>query len=67
MFSTGAMTAQTSTRPDCDRCALAMEPTGWIPKPDGSGGLRRLPVYRCNSCGRLYDELWGRRDATGDL
>jgi hypothetical protein len=40
-----------------------MAPTGWIPRPDGAGGLRRLIVYRCAACARVFDELWGYRDS----
>ncbi len=62
-----AMSAGCATHPTCDRCSEAMEPSGWMLKPNGSGGLRRLTVFRCPSCGRLFDELWGAHDAAGDL
>jgi len=38
-----------------------MEPSGWVPKPNGEGGLRRVTIYRCEPCTRQYDELWGYR------
>ena len=51
----------------CDRCDSEMTATGWVPQPDGRGGLRRITVYRCNGCGRLFDQYWGFRVITGDL
>jgi hypothetical protein len=39
-----------------------MTPSGWMPKPNGHGGLRRVTIFRCTDCDRLYDELWGYRD-----
>jgi hypothetical protein len=42
-----------------------MTPSGWIPKPNGLGGLRRVTVFRCDACDRLHDELWGYRDEVG--
>ncbi len=53
--------------PPCDRCDSNMTPTGWVPQPDGRGGLRRIIVYRCDGCGRLYDPYWGFRVMTGSL
>ncbi len=67
MSTTGAKPAQIQSRPHCDRCPSGMDPTGWMPRPDGHGGLRRLTVYRCTGCGRIFDELWGYRESTGDL
>ena len=65
MNPTGTLPAPIPTHPDCDRCLRAMEPSGWIPKPNGHGGLRRVTVYRCSGCDRLYDELWGYREGAG--
>ena len=53
--------------PTCDRCDHEMSPTGWVPQPDGNGGLRRITAFRCDSCGRLYDPYWGFRVVTGHL
>ena len=53
--------------PSCDRCDSGMTATGWVPQPDGRGGLRRITVYRCDGCGRLFDPYWGFREVTGDL
>ncbi len=53
--------------PACDRCDNVMSPTGWVPQPDGRGGLRRITVYRCDGCGRLYDPYWGYRLVSGGL
>ena len=65
MNSAGTRSAPSPTCPDCDRCLRTMEPSGWMPKPNGHGGLRRLTVFRCSSCDRIYDELWGYRDEAG--
>jgi hypothetical protein len=63
-------TAQTpgakETQPSCDRCSIPMVASGWVPQPDGQGGLRRVVVYRCSSCGRLFDNLWGFREGIGE-
>jgi hypothetical protein len=67
MDSQATLPVPSPTYPDCDRCLTTMDPSGWIPKPNGLGGLRRLTVYRCTDCGRIYDELWGYRESTGDL
>ena len=52
---------------ECDRCQGPMTRVGWVPQPDGEGGLRRVTVFRCEACGRLYDALWNYRDGTGSL
>lgn len=51
----------------CDVCQSSMSRVGWVPQPDGEGGLRRFTVFRCDSCGRLFDALWGYRDSSGSL
>jgi hypothetical protein len=65
MNSSGTLPAPPPTCPDCDRCRRTMAPSGWIPKPNGHGGLRRLTVFRCAGCDRLLDELWGYREDPG--
>lgn len=62
MHPTGTLPAPMPTCPDCDRCSHPMAPSGWMPKPNGHGGLRRLTVFRCNRCDRFYNELWGYRE-----
>lgn len=62
MSHPGATTAQPSSRPACDRCTRSMDPSAWMPKPNGHGGLRRLTIHHCGPCGRVFDELWGYRD-----
>jgi hypothetical protein len=41
-----------------------MAPSGWIPRPDGHGKIRRLTFFRCEPCDRLFDERWGYREAS---
>ena len=62
MNPAGIRPAPSPTCPDCDRCLQTMTASGWIPKPDGHGGLRRVTVFRCAGCHRAFDELWGYRD-----
>ena len=62
MNSASMRPAPSPTCPDCDRCLRPMTPSGWIPKPNGHGGLRRVTIFRCADCDRLYDELWGYRE-----
>ncbi len=49
--------------PRCDRCGRRMKSSGWSPRPDGQGGLCRIPVFACSACDRTYDEFWGHRES----
>ncbi len=62
MSMTRAKPAPTETRPGCNRCERSMDPSAWMLKPNGHGGLLRVTVYLCRTCGRLFDELWGYRE-----
>jgi hypothetical protein len=62
LHTPSTVNGQSPTIPECDRCPRAMEPSGWIPKPNGHGGLRRLTVFRCTDCSRVFDEVWGYRE-----
>ena len=67
MSTTPSVKPSTEVVPTCDRCIRPMDASGWMPKPDGHGGLQRLTVYLCRGCGRLYDRQWGYREPTGNL
>ena len=55
------------THPGCDRCAQPMPASGWMPRPNGQGGLRRVTFFRCDDCGRLFDEVGGYRESQPGL
>ena len=53
--------ARPATRPRCDHCRRPMKSAGWTPRPDGQGGLHRIPVFACFACDRTFDAFWGHR------
>lgn len=61
MNRTETLPTSTSSAPKCDGCRRPMEVMGWMPRPDGLGGLRRIAFYWCLACDRIHDEFGGHR------
>jgi hypothetical protein len=63
MSQSETTSAPQTARPRCDHCGRRMKSSGWTPRPNGQGGLHRMPVFACLACDRTFDAFWGYRES----